>query len=86
MADAALHHASAEPGRARAAMGQDDVRGRLRGVILHELTPTERLLVLLWYAERMSPAEVARSLDMTHDQARAMHERVLRRLRRAVAA
>src|SRR5690606_23785884 len=47
MADAALHHASAEPGRARAAMGQDDVRGRLRGVILHELTPTERLLVLL---------------------------------------
>lgn len=56
-------------------------RAMLQRIILHELSAAERLLVLLWYAERMSPVEVALALDLTESQAVSMHDRIVSRLR-----
>ena len=56
-------------------------RSMLQRIILHELSAAERLLVLLWYAERMSPVEVALALDLTETQAVSMHDRIVSRMR-----
>lgn len=56
-------------------------RAMMQRMILHELNAAERLLVLLWYAERMSPLEVALALDLTESQAVSMHDRIVARLR-----
>lgn len=61
-------------------------RSMLQRIILHELTGAERLLVLLWYAERMSPVEIAIALDLTESQAVSMHDRIVARLRESLVA
>ena len=66
--------------------GGSEAHRRVRGAILHELNPTERLLVLLWYAEQMTPREVALSLDLTPAQATAMHDRIVSQLRSSLSA
>lgn len=59
-----------------------DVRAVLRSAVLHELTATERLLVVLWYVERMSAKEIAATLDMTELQVARTHGLVVAKLRR----
>jgi DNA-directed RNA polymerase specialized sigma subunit len=59
-----------------------DVRDVLRSAVLHELLPLERLLVVLWYVERMCVAEIAITLDMTELQVARTHGLVLAKLRR----
>lgn len=54
---------------------------RLKHAVLHALSHHERLLLVLWYAERMTPAEVAMTLDLTEQQARRMHSEVVAKLR-----
>lgn len=55
----------------------------LRELFLHDLTHAERLLTVLWYAERMSPAEIGAVLDMPETDVVAAHQRILTRLRAA---
>lgn len=55
----------------------------LRELFLHDLTHAERLLTVLWYAERMTPAEIAAVLDTTESEVIASHERIVTRLRAA---
>lgn len=54
---------------------------RVKDVVLHVLNHNERLLLILWYAEKMSPAEIARTLDLTEQQAVRLHRLVLDKLR-----
>lgn len=61
-------------------------RDMLRGAFLHELTHSERLLLLLRYAEQMTVAETAVLLNMTHDDVVAAQERLVGRLREHVRA
>lgn len=56
----------------------------IRETILHALSQHERLLVVLWYVERMSIREIAEVLDLTDQQVRRTHERIVDRLREAV--
>jgi len=70
-----------EPAGEAACVGTE-VRDVLRSAMLHELTPVERLLVVLWYVERMSSAEIAMTLDMTELQVARTHGLVLAKLRR----
>ncbi len=58
-----------------------DVRDALRAAVLHDLTPVERLMVVLWYVERMSIAEIAITLDMTELQVARTHGLVVAKLR-----
>lgn len=57
----------------------------IRETILHALSQHERLLVVLWYVERMSIREIAEVLDPTDQQVRRTHERIVERLREAIA-
>ncbi len=61
-------------------------RDRVRAAIVHDLTETERLLLLLWYAERMSPEEIGSTLGLSLQRVVALHARVIGRLRRCVNA
>ncbi len=56
------------------------MRDRLRTAILRDFSRTERLLVVLWYAERLTPGEVALVLDLTEDQTVRIHESIISRL------
>lgn len=69
-----------------AACVSTDVRDVLRSAMLHDLTPVERLLVVLWYVERMSIAEIAMTLDMTELQVARTHGLVLAKLRQQLDA
>lgn len=53
----------------------------IRTAVLHDLTQPERLLLILWYAERMTPLEISAVLDMTRTQVQHMHDRVVDKLR-----
>ncbi len=53
----------------------------IRDTILHALSQHDRLLVVLWYVERMSIREIGEVLDLTDQQVRRTHERVVARLR-----
>jgi DNA-directed RNA polymerase specialized sigma24 family protein len=55
----------------------------VRELFLHDLTHAERLLTVLWYAERMTPAEIGAVLDLPESDVVAMHARVLTRMRAA---
>lgn len=63
-----------------------EVRDAIRNAMLHDLSAMERLLVVLWYAERMSAAEIAATLDMTELQVTRAHRLVLTKLRRHATA
>ena len=56
----------------------------IRETILHALSQHERLLVVLWYVERMSSREIAEVLDLTDQQVRRTHARIVERLREAI--
>lgn len=64
--------------------GADPVADSIRRVILHEMPAADRLLLLLWYAERMTVDEIASCLHSTPVQIEAAHARALEWLRRAV--
>ena len=56
---------------------------RVKEAVLHLLSHHERLLLVLWYVERMTVAEIARTLNLTEQQADLMHAEVLSKLRLA---
>ncbi|HBS29197.1 MAG TPA: hypothetical protein DEB06_07035 [Phycisphaerales bacterium] len=61
----------------------DDLRCRLRRAMDQELTREQRVLLLLWYAERMNPTEIAACLNSTPGQVVSAHGRAVETLRRA---
>ncbi|MBL8747285.1 MAG: sigma-70 family RNA polymerase sigma factor [Phycisphaerae bacterium] len=62
------------------------VRDRLRQAIVKELSAQDRLFLVLAYAERMSPAEIAVTLDLAPSQVEVMRERIVRELGHLVSA
>ena len=61
-----------------------DVAGRIRDVIVQDLTKDERLLLLLWHAEAMTPQEIGQVLHTSAAQIRTMHDRAIARVRELV--
>jgi DNA-directed RNA polymerase specialized sigma24 family protein len=56
----------------------------IRDAMLKALSGVQRLVVLLWYAEQMTPAEIAQAVDMTPDQVERHHAEAIRILRDSV--
>jgi DNA-directed RNA polymerase specialized sigma24 family protein len=67
-------HASAESG------ATPSVRDRLRHAIVKNLTMQDRLLLVLVYAEGMSPDEIAVTLDLAPSQVEVIKERIVNQL------
>ncbi len=61
------------------------VMGLVRSAVLHDLSHQERLLVILWHVERMTPAEIGAVLDTTAERVLQMYEAVVARLRSVVS-
>lgn len=61
------------------------VMSLVRSAVLHDLSHQERLLVILWHVERMTPAEIGAVLDTTAERVMQMYEAVVSRLRSAVS-
>ncbi len=59
--------------------------GSVRDAIVSHLDDTERLLVVLWYAEGLSAAEIGEVLGMPAALVEATHAEVLGRLRGGLA-
>ena len=60
-------------------------RARIKDAILHELPHGDRLLLVLWHAERMNPAEIGAVLGMEESEVVASHERIVAMLNTALA-
>ncbi|MBN8643896.1 MAG: hypothetical protein J0L61_01475 [Planctomycetes bacterium] len=56
---------------------------RVKDAILHVLSHRERLMLVLWYVERMTVAEISRTLDLTEQQVARMHADVVAKLHAA---
>ena len=63
-----------------------NVRELLRATVLRRLSREEQLLLVLWYAERMTPAEIAAVLAITVERVRSLHDRIVSTLQEAVTA
>lgn len=63
-----------------------ETRRRVRQAIVQDLSMQERLLLLLAYAERMNPSEIAATLNMAPSQVDAAKERVVARLETVMRA
>lgn len=61
------------------------VMSLVRSAVLHDLSHQERLLVILWHVERMTPAEIGAVLDTTAERVLQMYDAVVSRLRSAVS-
>ena len=59
--------------------------GGVKGAILARLDEFERLFVVLYYAEHMSPHEIAEALEIEVAEVREVHRHVLRKLRDSVS-
>lgn len=62
------------------------VRDRLREAIVRDLSAQDRLFLVLAYAERMSPAEIAVTLDLAPSQVEVIRDRIVRELGQLVQA
>ena len=58
-------------------------RSDVQESFLHDLTHAERLLTVLWYAERMTVAEIGAVLDLSEAEVLNMHNRIVTRMRAA---
>lgn len=56
----------------------------LRNAMLKALSGTQRLIILLRYAEQMTTDEIALAIDMTAQQVERHHEEAIRLLRDSV--
>lgn len=74
------------PHPALAAAPESPGRERVRHAITHDLSETERLVLMLWHAEGMSPDEIAAVLNSTSVHVRALYARTVDRLRRVCRA
>ena len=54
---------------------------RIRDVILQELSSEQRLLLMLWYAEQMNPAEIGHVLNLPKANVLQMHDSIVGHLR-----
>lgn len=70
----------------RGSTDDQNVRDRLRHTIVRDLSPQDRLFLVLAYAERMSPSEIAVTLDLAPAQVEVMRERIVRELGALVQA
>ncbi|MCA9312196.1 MAG: hypothetical protein KDA21_13365 [Phycisphaerales bacterium] len=61
-------------------------REQIRSTMLRQLTREEQVLLILWYAERMEPAEIAEVLGSTPDRVQIIHDHAIAQLRDAAAA
>lgn len=66
--------------------GEPTVRDRLRHAIVKDLTMQDRLLLVLAYAEGMSPEEIAVTLDIAPSQVEVIRERIVSQLGSLVQA
>lgn len=55
-------------------------RARVREIFTRHLSHIDRLLVILWYVEEMTPDEIALAIDSTPDSVRANHARIVQQL------
>ncbi len=55
-------------------------REEIREIFLHGLSHEERLLAILWYVERMTPDEIAETLDVPVGQVRLDHSKIIQKL------
>jgi DNA-directed RNA polymerase specialized sigma24 family protein len=87
LAQDAAHAAGREPADGIAQPGESAIaldpaaRTALRSTIVKQLEHRERLLIVLWYAERLSPEEIGLVLGEPAETIRAEHERLLGSLR-----
>jgi RNA polymerase sigma factor for flagellar operon FliA len=58
-------------------------RSEVRHFVAHDLSRTERLLILLYYYEGMTMQEVGRALGVSESRVCQVHARILRQLRAA---
>ncbi len=56
-------------------------RDEIREIVTHSLTPTERLIVMLYYFERMTMKKIGKALDLSESRVSQMHSSILERLR-----
>lgn len=56
----------------------------IREAMLKTLSSVQRLVLLLWYAEQMTPSEIALAVEMTADQVEHHHAEAVRLLRDSV--
>ena len=61
-------------------------REQIRSAMLRGLNRDEQLLLILWYAERMSPAEIAEVLESTEEHVQVIHDHAIAQLRQTAAA
>lgn len=59
---------------------------RIRDAIIQDLSPEERLLLMLWYGEGMTPDEIGEVLNLSGSRVLESHDRVVERLRRRASA
>jgi len=57
----------------------------VKGAILAKLDGFERLFVVLYYAEHMTPGEIAEVLEIEAGEVQEVHRHVLRKLRESVS-
>ncbi len=71
-------------------VGGDDAAGgvlsRVKDAVLHLLSHHERLFLVLWYAEKMTPGEIAMVLNLTEQQACETHGKLVGKLRMLAGA
>ncbi len=60
-------------------------RARIKETILRELPHADRLLLVLWHAEEMSPEEISVVLSTPECEVVATHERIISQLNAALA-
>jgi RNA polymerase sigma factor (sigma-70 family) len=75
-----MGQSSTYAGSDQPSLAASDERRRVRQAIVQELSMQERLLLVLLYAERMNPEEIAATLNMSPTQVHAARERVVGRL------
>ncbi len=75
-----------EPGAAERIVEPSLTREQIRSTMTRRLTQEEQLLLILWYAERMEPEEIAEVLGSTAARIRIIHDHAIAQLREPAAA
>lgn len=60
---------------------RENQRKDLKDLMTRGLSRAERLIIILYYFEEMTPREIGLTLDLSEDRVKAMHESIITRLR-----
>lgn len=85
-AEAGFHEVQESGAFASAAHEPRAGHAGLRQAVLRDLSAQQRLLLVLWYAERMNETEIALVLETSADVVRRMHQEIVTLLGRSAAA